>query len=379
MNYIIGGIFVKEFDINNKNNARMFKIFTIVFISLMGLGLSSVWFGTTKESMSTSLAYTIIVLGISALLILYRKNESDKSKIVIVASVAIYFYTLFLLYPSIFSTYILVCILPAIPILFFNKPLFYYLTSINIAFNVILYTLAIISPKTVAQYTYITSDLTNNLINFFGSQAILIWIFVITFSRMTKLKEYHERIMKISEDKLEYMAYHDALTGIYNRSYFQIALNKYIQDLPLKINKSCALMCIDLDNFKKVNDTLGHDAGDILLIEIASRITNCLRSDSDIASRMGGDEFSILLPFVHNKTDAEEIASRLLQSFSEPIYAADINIVDQFKVTASIGIVVSDHDNNITTPESLLKQSDIAMYEAKNSGKNKFYVYNEQI
>lgn len=170
--------------------------------------------------------------------------------------------------------------------------------------------------------------------------------------------------LKQSEQKLRYLAHHDPLTGVANRQLFNESF-KELLTYGEQNNELVGLLYLDLDGFKPVNDTLGHDLGDLLLKAVAKRIKNCLRS-SDVVARLGGDEFTVILPGIKQPTDgvivAEKIGSTIAQTFM--INGHLIN------VTASIGISVYPVDGE--HPEILIKKADTAMYLAKKQGKNQY-------
>ncbi|NGZ05651.1 MAG: EAL domain-containing protein [Magnetococcales bacterium] len=166
------------------------------------------------------------------------------------------------------------------------------------------------------------------------------------------------------EQKMEQLALYDPLTGLPNRIFFQDRLTHEIAIA--KRNKSrIALLFIDLDRFKWINDTLGHAAGDELLKEASRRLRGCIR-DSDTIARLGGDEFTILLDNVVNPEKAASVAQKLIGALSEPIALSGLNV----HVGASVGIAIFPRDAKDT--ENLLKHADMAMYQAKESGRNTF-------
>ncbi len=169
-------------------------------------------------------------------------------------------------------------------------------------------------------------------------------------------------VQKESEEKIHYLATHDPLTELPN---LRVAIDRISGVLKLaKRNKVLvAIMFIDLDGFKWVNDNHGHDAGDSVLKKIASRLKSCVR-ESDTVARIGGDEFVILLTEIHTADDAAVIADKVIQAVSQPITFTGL----QLKVGASVGIAL--YPTNGNNPEHLLKQADSAMYATKNSGKN---------
>jgi len=167
---------------------------------------------------------------------------------------------------------------------------------------------------------------------------------------------------KRSEKKLAYMAYHDPLTGLYNRKAFMEMLDENIHDAR-RSEKSRSILYIDLDHFKKVNDVYGHEIGDKLLIQVASRLNDTLR-ENDYVSRLGGDEFTIILSGSGRSTPAK-VATRILEVLSRPYHIQGITV--DF-VTPSIG--VSTFPDNGHDADTLLKSADRAMYCAKEKGKS---------
>jgi diguanylate cyclase (GGDEF)-like protein/PAS domain S-box-containing protein len=170
-----------------------------------------------------------------------------------------------------------------------------------------------------------------------------------------------------AEEKLRFMAFHDTLTELPNRRKFFSLLGASIQEAK-EANKKLAVLFIDLDHFKLINDTLGHRFGDELLQIIAKRIINCLGKD-DIVSRQSGDEFTILLKDIHNSTELENIAKKLHHIITKPVNLMD----NEYTLTASIGISVFPEHSEF--PEELLKNAEHAMYLAKSNGKNAYQFY----
>jgi diguanylate cyclase (GGDEF)-like protein/PAS domain S-box-containing protein len=172
---------------------------------------------------------------------------------------------------------------------------------------------------------------------------------------------------KKKEENLKYQAYFDQLTGIPNRTLLydraENALNQAI-----RANEGLAIIFIDLDGFKDINDQYGHEAGDMFLKNISQRFINSARK-SDTVSRIGGDEFIILMPRIKNAQDASNLAERILESNSEPIPIKN-NLI--YPMT-SIGISV--YPQNGDTIELLLNNSDKAMYRSKKLGKNNYLFY----
>jgi diguanylate cyclase (GGDEF)-like protein/PAS domain S-box-containing protein len=163
---------------------------------------------------------------------------------------------------------------------------------------------------------------------------------------------------KRSEDQLRHHAFHDALTGLPNRALFMDRLAHALARSRRNSAHRFAILVLDLDRFKVVNDSLGHVAGDELLVAVASRLETCLRP-GDTVARMGGDEFMLLLEDVEAAENALVVAERIYEALSAPLPLAGHDIV----VLASIGIALGDR--RVTRPHDLLRDADTAMYEAK--------------
>ena len=176
-----------------------------------------------------------------------------------------------------------------------------------------------------------------------------------------------ERERAEREALIRHQAYHDVLTGLPNRAYFTERLREAVA-LASRHGHMCALMFIDLDRFKRVNDSLGHDAGDRLLTLIATRIRSCLRN-SDSLFRVGGDEFTVILPEVAAPQDAAIVARRVIESVSCPAAIGG----HELAVGATIGIAVYPSDGD--TADSLLRNADAAMYSIKASGRGSHAFY----
>ena len=176
--------------------------------------------------------------------------------------------------------------------------------------------------------------------------------------------EVSEQELKKNYAHIEQLAYHDGLTGLYNRVAFMKYAYKIFHDASVGASKH-AIFFIDLDNFKNINDTLGHDYGDLLLKDVSDRMLSCIASD-DILARNGGDEFLILKNRFDTVDDLENFASQLVNVVHHPFILNDETAV----VSMSVGIAV--FPNNSLTVSELIKNADIAMYNAKNSGKNSY-------
>jgi diguanylate cyclase (GGDEF)-like protein/PAS domain S-box-containing protein len=177
------------------------------------------------------------------------------------------------------------------------------------------------------------------------------------------VKEDITEIKRLQND-LEHMARHDQLTGLPNRFLF----NDRIQMALLQAKRrgtQCAVMYMDLDEFKTVNDTLGHDAGDAVLVAAGQRIQSCIR-ESDTLARMGGDEFTALLNDVKQRGNVERVASNIIEALTQPIRIGEAECT----IGVSIGIAIYPRDGETT--DNLLSKADNALYEVKREGRNSY-------
>jgi diguanylate cyclase (GGDEF)-like protein len=197
-----------------------------------------------------------------------------------------------------------------------------------------------------------------------------------TFREMGKnLHHYHEQV--------RYVAYHDSLTGLPNRLMFKNYLNRATAEARRNM-QGLAILFLDLDNFKRINDTLGHQSGDKLLEAFSDRLSRYLR-EADIVSRstpdeasriiarLAGDEFTILLPNISGPGEPQQVAKRILASLAEPFVIS----MQELYVSSSIGIAIYPEDGE--TSGELLKNADIAMYHAKKLGRNNFQYYSKKL
>ena len=178
-------------------------------------------------------------------------------------------------------------------------------------------------------------------------------------------------VEKEHEEIIHFQAYHDALTGLANRQLFMDRLEHSLT-LARRDDSMTAVLFLDLDNFKRVNDTEGHKGGDELLIKMVERINHRLR-EQDTLARIGGDEFVILVELVKSKNNIENLCEALLETISKEFI---INGRPQY-VSSSIGIALYPQDG--ITPDSLLSNADMAMYDAKNNGKNAYRFYHRKL
>lgn len=180
-----------------------------------------------------------------------------------------------------------------------------------------------------------------------------------------------KNLLKQQKKDLQYIASHDLLTNILNRRAFEKRLKDTIENAKRYQNKF-ALMVIDVDNLKRINDTLGHDRGDILIQAFSKRIIKISRR-GDTVARLGGDEFALITPAISNTSGVRSLADRLLKSFVKP-YEIDEH---RFATTASIGIAVFPDDAK--QPHMLLRNADLALCQAKRTGRNTYEFYEDSL
>lgn len=178
----------------------------------------------------------------------------------------------------------------------------------------------------------------------------------------TMLSRIHER-----DVRLNHLAYKDNVTGLFNRHYFKERADQAVGNA-MRYGSNCCLMFIDLDRFKAVNDTLGHDVGDELLLAVAQRLAALLRNN-DVICRIGGDEFAVVLENVKNLGDLGTLAQKMVNSLAQVFHLRN----EEIYIGASIGIsICPDHASSVT---DLLRCADIAMYQAKAQGRGCFCIY----
>lgn len=176
---------------------------------------------------------------------------------------------------------------------------------------------------------------------------------------------------KRSEERLSFLAQYDPLTEIPNRRHFQDQLER-ASTRARRGNKQIGLLFFDLDHFKTVNDTLGHQAGDVLLGMVVERLKTCVRA-GDLLARLGGDEFAVMLEDIEGPLAAEAVAKNILSVFEKSFTLGSRDI----SITASVGITIYPNDTN--DPMTLLNNADIAMYQAKDRGRNNFKFFTQHM
>ncbi len=189
---------------------------------------------------------------------------------------------------------------------------------------------------------------------------------------------------KTAEERISHMAYYDSLTGLPNRHLLQDRLNMSISQYE-RHEQITAILFLDIDNFKRINDTLGHSTGDFLLKGVADRLNDCIRATDTLSrkiiynneestvSRLGGDEYTILASNIKNPRDAARVAQRVMSEISQPFAIGD----NELYITVSMGIAICPNDGKDV--DTLLKNADTAMYHAKSKGKNNFQFYEESM
>ena len=184
------------------------------------------------------------------------------------------------------------------------------------------------------------------------------------------LEDEHYRLVDASH-QIEKLAYYDVLTGLPNRKLFLDRLKQWIARRG-RAERSAALFFLDLDNFKRVNDTYGHDVGDLLLAAVSERLRHCVR-EGDTVGRQGGDEFTLLLPGISTVDDAAAMAVKLLERLTQPLEVGDLTLF----AGGSIGIALyPEHGDD---PNTLLRKADTAMYRAKEAGRGGYVVYDTEM
>jgi diguanylate cyclase (GGDEF)-like protein/PAS domain S-box-containing protein len=199
--------------------------------------------------------------------------------------------------------------------------------------------------------------------------------------QITAIRDITER--KEAEEQIRYLAYYDSLTGLPNRTFYRELVSRALL-LAKRHHWTIAILFIDLDYFKRINDTLGHDIGDQLLRIVGDLVKTCIRQSDFIArseqdelenvvARLGGDEFIVLLNEIAHSQDASRVARRILKELARPFTLAGHEVF----VTASIGIALYPLDGNDS--DDLLKNADVAMYHAKNQGRNNYQFYTKSM
>jgi diguanylate cyclase (GGDEF)-like protein/PAS domain S-box-containing protein len=174
-----------------------------------------------------------------------------------------------------------------------------------------------------------------------------------------------------AEEQIKHLAYHDALTGLPNRLLFKDRVTVALSHAQ-RNNSRLAVLFLDLDRFKVINDSLGHNIGDQLLQEVSTRVQTCLR-DSDTVARLGGDEFTILLPNLIHSDDAAPVAQKILDAIRAPFH------IEERELFTSTSIGISLYPEDASDAETLIKNADTAMYQAKELGRDNYQLFNAYV
>ncbi|MDO6719522.1 EAL domain-containing protein [Psychrosphaera sp. 1_MG-2023] len=218
------------------------------------------------------------------------------------------------------------------------------------------------------------------------THAKLFYIFgpILIFLQLLRNQRIRHQRQLSHERRLHQLAYFDGLTGLPNRQSFYESLDKFIS-LARRGNYKAGVMFIDLDRFKRINDTLGHDYGDLVLQEIAQRLKECVRDSDFVArnyevnsvnneiARLGGDEFTLFLSHVESAAETTLITQRIIESLSRPIK------IDSYELTVTPSVGIALYPEHGTTVHELMKHADIAMYQAKEDGRRTFKFYSNEL
>jgi diguanylate cyclase (GGDEF)-like protein len=215
-------------------------------------------------------------------------------------------------------------------------------------------------------FSYFNQEITYNIayfikmISYFIPFSCLLINYAFSYKTILKIKDE----LQISQEKLKYLAAHDELTHLYNRREFENLLDKTIANYARE-HRSFAVLMIDIDDFKSINDSFGHTHGDHYLKHFSEQLSLLTRK-GDIIARLGGDEFSIIMPQLNSPASARQLARRIIKGLSMP-YTGNQELLSR---TVSIGIAI--YPCHGITSNDLLKNADLAMYHAKKSGKNSY-------
>jgi diguanylate cyclase (GGDEF)-like protein len=203
--------------------------------------------------------------------------------------------------------------------------------------------------------------------------SLLLYIFLFVMVRRADriIQRHEDEERKMQRDQIRHLAYHDVLTGLANRILFKDRLQHAVA-IARRENRSVGLMFLDLDRFKEVNDSLGHESGDQVLVETAARIRACVRQ-VDTVCRTGGDEFVVILEALSGPEEAETVAERLVQAFTQPMHIANREIV----VSLSVGIAICPGPTS--DPSRLLSDANTAMRHAKDRGRSHYAFYSAEL
>jgi len=265
------------------------------------------------------------------------------------------------------------CAFPAIMVfagMFASRRAFFTMLSVIVAALCII-TLANLQGWHVNQVPPVSLNSLFNVVAILMVTAFFVWLMAGDLrSALARLEAENERIRE-SHARIDTLAHHDALTGLPNRLLARDRFEQMIAHAR-RSHTSAALLYLDLDDFKSVNDSLGHAAGDLLLCDVADRLTHAVRS-TDTVSRQGGDEFLIVMGDLVDDQAAAATASKIIDQLARPFYINGLEL----SATCSLGIALFPEDGDDF--DALLKSADMAMYRAKDSGRNGFRFYDVEM
>lgn len=278
-------------------------------------------------------------------------NDSTLSRPYELISITIYLFLILFIYPNAYKAH---------PTILVDS--IFYMSVTQIVTSIYLMSLSNTPYDSAYNIAYVLK-----LVAYFIPCTCLVINYVFSYTAVLKA----QKILKRKQDELTYIASHDSLTNLYNRREFEELLDKSMASCT-RANNSMALLLVDLDNFKSINDSFGHIYGDELLKQFANRLV-LLNRKGDILSRIGGDEFTLIALNLKSISSARLLAERILNELNIPYPIKDKLIT----VTVSIGIAIfPDDDTNL---KDLLRKADLAMYKAKRCGKNTYQFYTEQL
>jgi diguanylate cyclase (GGDEF)-like protein len=199
-----------------------------------------------------------------------------------------------------------------------------------------------------------------------GSSVALVSLVVVRMAGLMRKQEHAQKL-------LTHIAFHDSLTGLANRALFADRVGCALERQLRSPDSTVAVLFLDLDDFKTVNDTFGHVAGDQLLHQVGARLARCLRT-IDTSARLGGDEFAVLLDGIDNEIEAADVAKRMMAALEAPFELGDEIVT----VRASVGIAFGGDRHGACSTEELLRKADFAMYTAKGHGKNRYEIFESE-
>jgi diguanylate cyclase (GGDEF)-like protein len=250
-------------------------------------------------------------------------------------------------------------------LMFFTFISFYENFGLSVASAIILITVSDIALVKAAPSIFSTKVMATPDVTVFMVLNVFIYTCLILQNRASNKNRLS---LYDSQEKIHHLAYHDALTGLPNRRSFEVELLKNIENVR-KTSESLAVVFIDMDKFKYINDTFGHDVGDALLISVAERMSAVV-GNKGICARLGGDEFVALINKNVTQEEVTAIGVGLLNALQPPFYADIKGTNTVLDSTPSIGISI--YPSNGMNAEELIKSADVAMYEVKQNGKNSF-------